>query len=352
MNSKRIISLIAIVLIAMTILIGCDEGSMTFESSEGNLVIHYIDVGQGDSTLVMFPNDEVALIDGGTKAGRLDLVDYLKKFKINKIDYLIGTHPHEDHIGGLPEVIRNFEIGKIYLPNKTNNTQIFEELLNEIKNNNLKISEGKTGVEIIENKDFKFYMIGPSKEYQNINNNSIVTKITYKDFSTLITGDAEKEAELDMIKEGHNLKADILRVGHHGSSTSNSEEFLDKVDPAYAIISYGKDNTYGHPHREVIDSLNKRNIVTLKTEELGDIILQTDGKKVTWLTDITEEGRVANIEKPDNIEEIYIGNINSKTFHAESCNSLPKDENQIRFNSKEEALKEGYKPHSVCIKEE
>lgn len=350
MKKKGIISFIAIVLIAMTILIACEDGSMPTKFPEANLIVHYIDVGQGDSTLVMFPNNEVALIDAGTRAGRLDLVKYLKQFKIKKIDYLIGTHPHEDHIGGLPEVIRNFEIGKVYLPNKTNNTQIFEELLNEIKDHNLKITEGKTGVKIIDSQDLKFYTLAPSKEYKNTNNNSIVTKIIYKDFATLITGDAEKEAESDMIKEGHNLKADILRLGHHGSNTSSTEEFLDKVDPAYAIISLGKDNTYGHPDMEVMDSLAKRNIVALRTDELGSIVLQTDGEKVTWLTGIAESRKTHNIEELENREDVYIGNINSQIFHAESCNSLPKQENQIIFSSKEEALKEGYKAHSVCIK--
>lgn len=353
MKDIKRIYLIAIVLITMTILIGCEEGALPTEFPKDNLIVHYIDVGQGDSTLVMFPNNEVALIDAGTRAGREDLVKYLKQFNIKKIDYLIGTHPHEDHIGGLPEVIRNFEIGKVYLPNKTNNTQIFEELLNEIKNKDLKISQGKTGVKIIDSGDLQFYMIGPSKEYQNINNNSIVTNIIYKNFSTLITGDAEKEAETDMIKEGHNLRSDILRVGHHGSNTSSSDEFLDKVDPAYAIISLGKDNTYGHPDTEVMDSLEKRKILSLRTDELGSIVIQTDGDKLTWLTDIT--GKVTNhdtnnINEPENNEFIYIGNMNSKTFHAEDCNSLPKEENRIIFNSKEEAIEEGYKPHSVCIK--
>lgn len=350
MKNKKVISVIAMVLITITILIGCEESTITTDFPQDNLMIHYIDVGQGDSTLIMFPNNEVALIDAGTRAGKEDLVQYLKDFKIKKIDYLIGTHPHEDHIGGLPEVIRNFEIGKIYLPNKINNTQIFEELLKEIKNKNLKISEGKTGVKIIDSGDLKFYTISPSKEYKDINNNSIVTKIIYKDFSTLIAGDAEKEAESDMIKEGHNLKANVLRVGHHGSNTSSTEEFLDKVDPSYAVISLAKDNTYGHPDKEIIDSLEKRSIISLRTDELGTIVLQTDGKKITWLDNITEKIVIDDTKELENKEENYIGNMNSKTFHAEGCNSLPKKENQIIFTSKEEAINEGYKPHSVCIK--
>lgn len=340
MENRNIVSILAIVLLITMFLTGCQVENTLVDFPDDNLIIHFIDVGQGDSTLIIFPNDEIGLIDAGSRSGRKDLVSYLQDLQIKKIDYLIGTHPHEDHIGGLPEVIRNFEIGKIYLPNKTNNTAIFEELLNEIKDNNLKISQGKTGVKIIDSGDLEFYMIGPSGEYSNINNNSIVTKVIYKNFSALITGDAEEEAESHMIQEGHNLKANILRVGHHGSSTSTTEEFLDRVKPDYSIISLGKDNSYGHPHREVLDLLNKRKIPILRTDELGTIIFQTDGDKLTLLNDIP---------KIPVGETIYIGNLNSKIFHMEDCNSLPNEENQIVFSSKEEALKEGYRAHSVCI---
>lgn len=350
MNNKRIITILTIVLIAMMILVGCEENTIVANIQENNLTMHFIDVGQGDSTLIIFPNKESALIDAGTRAGRKDLVKHLKGLKVNKIDYLIGTHPHEDHIGGLPEVIRNFEIGKVYLPNKTNNTAIFEELLNEIKNHDLKISEGKTGVNIIDSKDLKFNIIGPSKEYSDINNNSIVTKITYKDFSAIITGDAEKQAELDMIEEGHNLKANILRLGHHGSNTSSTEEFLNQVNPEYGIISLGRDNNYGHPHREVLELLEEKNIIALRTDELGNITIQTDGIKINFLTDISGNKPVNNNRDINLKEDSYIGNLNSKIFHVEDCNSLPNRENQIIFSSIEEALEEGYKPHSVCVK--
>lgn len=350
MNNRRIITILTIVLISMIILAGCEASSTVTNFPEDNLLMHFIDVGQGDSTLIMFPNNEIALIDAGTRGGRKDLVKYLQDLKIKKIDHLIGTHPHEDHIGGLPEVIRNFEIGKVYLPNKTSNTAIFEELLNEIKDNNLKISEGKTGVSIIDSGDLKFYIIAPSKEYTNINNNSVVTKIIYKDFSAIITGDAEKEAESDIIKEGHNLKASILRVGHHGSSTSSMEEFLDEVNPEYAVISLGEVNTYSHPDKEVIKLLENRNIPILRTDELGSIVFQTDGKEINLINKVDGSKVVKNIEDVKNEEDIYIGNINSKTLHTGGCNSLPDKENQIVFSSKEKALKEGYKPHSVCIK--
>lgn len=280
MKNKKILRSLIIILIISISLIGCDVIDHDKDYSENHLVIHLIDVGQGDSSLITFPNKEVALIDAGSKSQRENLIKYLLDLNIEKIDYLIGTHPHEDHIGALPEIIRTFEIGKIYLPNKTNNTLIFEELLNEIKNKNLKITEGKAGLNIIKNGDLKFNIIGPTKDYSGINNSSIVTKIKYKNFTAIITGDAEKESEIDILEEGYNLKANLLRVGHHGSNTSTTKEFLEKVNPEYAVISVGKDNSYGHPDKEVIESLNERNIEILRTDKLGTIIFQTDGKKM------------------------------------------------------------------------
>lgn len=347
MKNKKITIILFMFLISILILGGCESDFVSGDNLEynleDNLLIHFIDVGQGDSTLIVFPNKEVALIDAGTIARRKEVVEYIEKQNIKRIDYLIGTHPHEDHIGGLPEIIRNFEIGKVYLPNKTNNTAIFEELLNEIKNHNLKITEAKAGLNIIDDRDLRFTIMAPSMEYSSINDSSIVTKIVYKDFSTIITGDAEKESESNMVKEGYNLKANILRVGHHGSSTSTTEEFLNKVNPDYAVISLGKDNTYGHPHREIITALESRDIITLRTDILGNIVFKTDGKNIELINDV-------NLDKSNkNDENIYIGNINSKIFHLNSCSHLPNKENQILLKGKENALKQGYKPHSICV---
>lgn len=344
MKNRKISIILCILLISILGISGCESDFVSVDNIENNLFIHFIDVGQGDSTLIVFPNNEVALIDAGTRAGRKEVVNYIKDKNIKKIDYLIGTHPHEDHIGGLPEVIRNFEIGKVYLPNKTNNTAIFEELLNEIKNHNLKITEGTSGVSIIGNEDLEFMILAPSREYDSINDSSIVAKVVYKDFSTIIMGDAEKESEADIIKEGYNLKADILRVGHHGSSTSSTKEFLDKVQPTYSVISLGNDNSYGHPHRETIESLDNIDSIILRTDLLGTIVFETDGKKITLIN-------VVNLDKPNKTgQSVYIGNSNSKIFHLDSCKSLPNKENQILLRGKEDALKQGYKPHSVCIK--
>jgi competence protein ComEC len=326
-------------------LFGCESNIDFLDEDDGNnLLVNFIDVGQGDSTLIEFPNGETCLIDGGPRSSSEDLINFLKTRKIEKIDYLIGTHPHEDHIGGLPEVLKNFKVEKVYLPNKTANTVIFEDLLKEIEKNDLKIIVGKSGLNIADRDGIKFDIIAPNNEnYPNTNNYSIVTKIVYKDFSLLVTGDAERESELEMVERGYDLKSKVLKVGHHGSSTSSTSEFLEKVNPDYSIISLGKDNSYGHPHKEVLERLKQINTKVLRTDELGTIVIKTDGKNIEILNEIENDKTMLE-------GKYFIGNKNTKVFHSKDCNSLPNEENQITFKSEEEALKEGYKPHEKCIK--
>ena len=332
------------VLIFSIFLVGCDFSTTMVENNYNDkLVVHFIDVGQGDSTLIEFPNGETSLIDAGTRNNGEKVINYLQKIGIKKIDYLIATHPHEDHIGGLPQVIKNFDIGKIYMPNKTQNTRIFEELLQEIKSKDLKISLAKGGDVIINEGELKYIILAPNRDnYDNTNNFSIVTKIEYKNSSFIVMGDAEIESELEMIEGNYDLESNVLRAGHHGSSTSSIDEFVEKVNPKYAIISVGKDNTYGHPHKEIIDKFNKMDIDVLRTDEVGDIVFVSDGNKITLLKEINTNTDINSGE--------YIGNKNTKVVHKKNCGSLPKKENQVVFDSLEEAIENGYKPHEKCIK--
>ncbi|HHY13869.1 MAG TPA: MBL fold metallo-hydrolase [Thermoanaerobacterales bacterium] len=352
MVKRRFIGIVFLIAIIIAVATGCGgsgppevEDTPAIEKDE--LTVHFLDVGQGDSILIELPNDEVSLIDGGNRWDSDFLVDYIKAQNIGKIDYLIATHPHADHIGGLPEVIKNFDIGKVYMPRKAASTKIFESFATEMQNKGLKATEGKGGKDIINEDDLLFTMIAPNSDnYSDTNDYSIVAKLTYKNVSIVFTGDAEKVSETEIVGIGYNLSADVLKVGHHGSITSTSEEFLNRVNPKYAIISAGKDNDYGHPHKEIIERLEKKGISISRTDELGTIILTSNGIDI-------------NIDKDDNIidddfresGEIYIGNKNTKVFHAGDCNSLPNKENQIIFNSIQEAKKAGYRPHNTCVKE-
>lgn len=276
-KNKRKITLF-IMIIILLILSACNNDTK-------DLKVHFLDVGQADSTLLELPNSEVALIDGGNKGDGKFLVNYIKNLDIEKIDYIIATHPHADHIGGLLEVIETFDIGKVYMPGKTANTKIFEELLIGIKKKDLKITQAKDGIIILDQGDLNLSILSPANDtYKKANDYSIVNKLIYKDVSLLFTGDAEVTAEKELIDNDMDLSSDVLKVGHHGSDTSSTDEFLNNVKPRYAVISCGINNKYGHPDPLVIQRLKSRDIKVLRTDEMGTIILESDGRNSNFKT--------------------------------------------------------------------
>ena len=188
-------------------------------------------------------------------------------------------------------------------------------------------------------------MLGPAKSYADPNNTSIVVKVEFGDTSFLFTGDMEKDAETDMLDYGMDVSADVLKVGHHGSSTSTGYRFLYEVDPEYAVISVGKDNTYGHPHRETVAILGDAGVPMLRTDELGTILAVTDGSEITFTWE-KQSAQPGDIEPAD---ATYIGNRNSKKFHLPTCNGLPAENNRVIFDSYSEAIAEGYTPCGNCL---
>lgn len=241
--------------------------------------MHFIDVGQGDAELVLLPGGKTLLIDAGDNGQEDRLLSYLRSAGIVRIDYLVGTHPHADHIGGMQEVINAFPVGKIFMPKVTHTSKTYLNLLKAIDEKGLSIETARQGKLLFDENSVRAEFLAPcSDTYEDLNNYSAVIRLAYKDTSFLFTGDAEALSENEMLSANVNLQANVLKTGHHGSSTSTSQNFLKAVSPSCAVISCGKGNSYGHPHEEILKKLEKAGVQVFRTDEMGTIIIETDGK--------------------------------------------------------------------------
>lgn len=250
------------------------------------LRVYFLDVGQADSVLIEF-NNEYMLIDAGNNEDGEKLVKYFKSLGIKKFKYLVGTHAHEDHIGGMDDIINNFDSEIFYMPEVVTSTKTFEDVLDALDKNSMYFDTPKIGESFILG-DSSVEVIYLSKDDSNLNNSSIVLRLVYNDVSFLFTGDAEVAVEKEILNSNVKINSTVLKAGHHGSSTSNSSAFLKKVNPSYVVISSGKENSYGHPHKEVINRLSKNNIKIYRTDNLGTIIASSNGKHISFTSAITD----------------------------------------------------------------
>lgn len=312
--ASLIILLISCSFIVYNVITKVEKKDMTL-NSEGDLIVHYIDVGQGDSTFIELPNKETMLIDAGEKSESKKVINYINELGYETINYVVGTHPHSDHIGGLEEVIKTFNIDSIYMPKVVINSNIYKNLLTTIKNKDKTIKKAFKDVNIIKDEELNISFLSPTKdEYSNINNYSAVLKITFGDNNFLFMGDAEIEVEKELAPLVH---YDVLKVGHHGSDTSSSLDFIKSVSPKYAIISVGKYNKYGHPDKNIIKEYEDNNIEIYRTDTNGTIKVIADGSSINIykeknektisstskenislisFTDVVKQGDLASIE--------------------------------------------------------
>jgi competence protein ComEC len=253
------------------------------ETSLDDVKAYFLDVGEADATLIN-SNGKYVLIDAGNNLDGNNLVEYMKELGIKKLDYVIGTHAHEDHIGGMDNVIRAFDIGTYYMPKTVVATMSYEDVVKALKEKNLKYSVPKVGTTFTVGKsNFEILHIDSDEEEQN--NDSIVIKMTYKNISFLFNGDLPTEKESSILNK--DIKADVLKVAHHGSRYSTSYDFLDKVGAKYAVISCGKLNDYNHPHNQLLKRLNKRKLKVYRTDLRGTIIFSTDGDNLNIINEKT-----------------------------------------------------------------
>ena len=268
-----------------------DDEEPTEESktdTDGELSVHFIDVGQGNAVFIR-QGSQSMLIDAGDNHMASRVVDYLRKEGIEKVDYLIGTHPHADHIGGMEDVMDHFDVGKVFMPDVTHTTRTFENTLLAIQRNDLRITKPVVG-DVYQIGAAKVTIIAPhSSSYSNLNDYSIGIRLDYGTTSFLFTGDAERRSEEEMVANRNNLSldVDVILVPHHGSNSSSTRAFLEAASPQYGVIQLGADNRYGHPHTEVIERLQQYNIETYRNDLHGHVVFLSDGTTIRVQTEKT-----------------------------------------------------------------
>ncbi|MDR1735160.1 MAG: MBL fold metallo-hydrolase [Oscillospiraceae bacterium] len=283
---KRLAAIGAIVSAAVAAAVAApstsDTAQQTASQSQQPLTAVYIDVGQGDSEFIRLPNGDTILIDAGEPEEADNVIAVLKQYNVTALDYVIATHPHEDHIGGMAEVLNTYPVENLYMPNATQNTAVYKNLISAAQAQNLKVQYVTGGMELFNDGNLTAEYVAPNAEkYSDLNNYSAVLRIAYGTTSFLFTGDAEKLSEEEILSKGFNIQATVLKVGHHGSDSSSCADFLNAVNPTYAVISCGLNNKYGHPSPSTISALQARNIQIFRTDLQGTITAVSDGSTVT-----------------------------------------------------------------------
>lgn len=347
-------------------------------SKSGNLIVHFIDVGQGDSALITF-GSHAMLIDAGDNSKGTAVQLYLQKQGIASLDYVIGTHPDSDHIGGLDVIIYKFDCKKILMPDCSNDTATYRDVLDSIKSKSYKTVHPKVG-NTYSLGDAAFTITGPVRKYQETNDNSISLRLTYGDTSFLFMGDTTADTEQDVITHTKNLRSDVLKVAHHGSKYSTSEKFLAKVSPAWAVISCAENNHYGFPSARVLNLLRSSNIKVFRTDEQGSLIATSDGSSIHWnaspsttwkagenTQSSSEKEAISNSStqkqqnttkekelstKTENQNNItYIINTNTKKFHNPSCHytkEMTAKNTEYTKENRDTLMEKGYSPCGYC----
>jgi competence protein ComEC len=294
------------------------------------------------------------LVDAGNNGDGDEVAAFIADAGVERLAYAIGTHPHEDHIGGLDQVLDRVPTDAVILPDKESDTQTYQDVLAAIENSGAERVTAQPGAVY----DFGFYsmtVLGPVKAYDDMNNNSVVVRVDCGETSFLLTGDIEEQAEHDLLSMGYDVECTVLKAPHHGSETSSSYVFLRAAYPEMVVIQCGRDNSYGHPHEDPLSRYRDAGATVYRTDTMGTIHMTSDGHSVA--TDA--QGIASPVTRaPDGQDDLsggsltsvqaYIGNANSKKFHLPACSKLPAEQNRVPFDSRKEAIDAGYEPCGTC----
>ncbi len=314
-------------------------------SSEMELI--FIDVGQGDSTLIVFPNGKTMLIDAGTTGNVSKVFEVLNARQIEKIDYLVASHAHEDHIDGLIDILEAYEVGRVLDTGKGTKESIYDIFMLEVKKRNIPIEIVRENF-VMELGPVKVEVLSPAAPLPiDLDDASMVISVEYGAFSAIFTGDIGTAIEYELLKKEKAHPVTILKVAHHGSISSSSEAFLNKTIPQYAVISVGNDNGYGHPSAFILTRLSIVGSIALRTDINGNVSFKTNG--ITTSVAV-EKGAIPVVQKSIAVQIRYVASKNSEVFHYSSCESVRaiKPANLIDFSSREQAVASGRRPCSIC----
>ena len=354
----------------IAILLFLAVSSVAFASE--NLTAHFLDVGQGDSILLQFDGKNV-LIDGGIQEMGPRVETYLRDHGVSSLDLLVATHPHEDHIGGLITILRDFPIKQVLDSGQPHSSQVYENFLTLIDQKNISYNVAQRGQKINLDTRLKIDVLSPPPTLfsDDLNQNSIVLKVTYNKVSFLLMGDAGFEAENSIKAAGYDLKSDILKVGHHGSSSASGTSFLAKVKPDISIIEVGGGNDYGHPTQKTLSSLQNVGSKIYRTDTDGNVVITTDGisyfiytqklsavpasttsqtKTSAYTPTVTQASSPITAQSSTVSAGPFVGTSKSDKYHYPSCSAAKKIKpaNLVTFSSSAEARAQGYVPCGIC----
>jgi competence protein ComEC len=344
----QLVSVFVAFLLSILFISGCGTSQEPPAADNSGFTVYFIDVGQADAAFVIC-DGEVMLIDGGNADDSSLIYSFLENHGISHLSWIVGTHAHEDHIGGLAGALNYATVDVALCPVTEYDSRAFNNFVKYLDRQGVSITVPNHGdTFMLGSAEVK--VVGPIHSSDEPNNTSIVLKITYGTTSFLFTGDAERTEEQDILEMGYDISATVLKVGHHGSDTSTTYPFLREIMPQYAVISCGKDNSYGHPHDDLLSRLRDADVILFRTDIQGTVTCTSDGNTVSFTVERNANAQTNPTEttKPAAGETYYIGNINSHKFHRPSCSGLPAEKNRIIFDTRESAETAGYDPCGIC----